>query len=714
MRTEIESKSLLQRYGFITTNPSLATDAAGAKAIANCLRGPFAMKIVSVDIVHKAAAGGVRLGVTGEQAEQVYAEIIQACRASSPDATVDGVLLEEMVTGGVEVFLGARVDPHYGGVVLLGLGGSNVEQGLPPVAALTPITEERARCMIANAVEARMAQKLGPAAKEKLVQYVMAVAGPDGMLAQGAISELDINPIIVKGDQCIVVDAVAQDLADHQLALVRSRAQVHESIAERKAGLGGMNALFDPASIAFIGASTAPNKLGYRSIKNLLDFGYAGKLYPIHPKADEICGLKAYPSIEHIPGPVDRAYIAVGADAVPDMLAQCAKKGVKVVQVLTAGFTEWSGEDASRGRELEAEIQAVLAGTDMRMVGPNCIGTFSATSRMAMGAARYSPTHAKGITFISQSGTFAGDVVRRAQVQGIPVARVLSAGNCSDLDLVDYLLFCEDDPATTLTAFYAESIRDPGLFFRAAQKARKPIVLLKGGTTEQGLAAASSHTAALATNKALWDAAIKQAGILQVDSIDDLMDALLIQSAHATLAGNRLGIFGSGGGVSVTSSDAASRAGMRIPSLTPATGEALQRFGVPGTSVANPIDIPVWGLRDGNRLILADIINLLKADPNLDSLIVYIEMGSIMDFADDEADGKRQLEEICASVAQASSAGPKVSLALRSTGDQTQEDFVREQRVKLLGSGIAVFSSTARAVRAHAKLYELSSKQSRG
>lgn len=711
MRTEIESKSLLQRYGFTTTNPSLATDAAGAKAIASCLHGPFAMKIVSADIVHKVAAGGVRLGVDRAQAEQVYTEIVQACAASSPGATIDGVLLEEMVAGGVEVFLGARVDPHYGGVVLLGLGGSNVEQGVPPMAALTPITEGRARSMVETAVEARLADKLDPAAKQKLVQYLMAVAGPDGMLAQGAISELDINPIIVIGDQCIVVDAVAQDLADDQLAHVRSHAQIQGTLARRKERLAGMAALFDPESIAFIGASTAPNKLGYRSIKNLLDFGYGGKLYPIHPKADDICGLKAYPSISDIPGPVDRAYIAVGADAVPAMLAQCAEKGVKVVQVLTAGFTEWSGEEASRGHQLEAEILKVLSGTNMRMVGPNCIGTFSATSRMAMGAARYSPTHTKGITFISQSGTFAGDVVRRAQVQGIPVARVLSAGNCSDLDLVDYLLFCEDDPATTLTAFYTESIRDPGVFFRAAENARKPIVLLKGGTTEQGLTAASSHTAALATDKALWDASIKQAGILQVDSIDDLMDALLIQSAHSTLAGNRLGIFGSGGGVSVTSSDAASRVGMLIPPLAPTTCDALQRFGVPGTSVANPIDIPVWGLRDGNRLILADIINLLKADPNLDSIIVYVEMGSIMDFADDEADGRRQIEEICVSVAQADTVGPKVSLALRSTGDKTQDDLVREQRSKLLDSGIAVFSSTARAVRAHAKLYELSCKQ---
>ena len=219
MRTEIESKSLLQRYGFTTTNPSLATDAARARSIATGLCGPFAMKIVSADIVHKVAAGGVRLGVETEQAERVYAEIIEACRASSPSATIDGVLLEEMVEGDVEVFLGARFDPHYGGVVLVGLGGSNVEQGVPPMAALTPITEARARGMIESAIEKNLTQKLSPAAKKTLVQYVMAVAGPDGMLAQGAVSELDINPIIVNGDRCIAVDAVVQDLADDQLTL---------------------------------------------------------------------------------------------------------------------------------------------------------------------------------------------------------------------------------------------------------------------------------------------------------------------------------------------------------------------------------------------------------------------------------------------------------------------------------------------------------------
>lgn len=719
MKTEIESKNLLQRFGIATTNPQLATDAQQAAVIAQSFAHPFAMKVVSAEIVHKAYAGGVRLNVEAADAEQAYQDIVNACKASHPQAMIEGVLLEEMISGQMEIFMGARVDAEYDGVILLGHGGSGVEHGKPPAAMLAPLDRTQARQLIGQAFAAHELARLGGDAIETLTNYLLAVAGRDGMLAQNAVVDLDINPIIVSGSACIAVDAVAQFWADSpkQANAQETKpedkldARSQQALNARRARLGDMAALFDPHSIAFIGASTSPSKLGYRNIKNLADFGFKGDLYPVHPTASDICGYKAYPSILDIPGPVDRAYIALGAKHVPSALADCASKGVKVVQVLTAGFTEWSGPDATQGQALEDQIKKVLAHSTLRMVGPNCIGTFSAQSRVAMGAARYSPTQARGITFISQSGTFAGDVVRRAQVQGIPVAQVLSCGNCFDLDIIDYLLFCEDDPKTDLIAFYVESIRDAGLFFRAAAAARKPIVILKGGTTEQGIAAAGSHTAALATDKRLWDAAVRQSGVLQVDSIDDLMDTLLMHSAHGSLHGNRLGIFGSGGGVSVTSTDTAARVGMAVPTLSPSTGLALQRFGVPGTSVANPIDIPVWGLRDGDRLILADVIDLLKADQNLDSLIVYIEMGSIMDFADTEDAGRRELEQICESVAQARRDGPQVSLVLRSTGDATQDDFVRIQRVALLNKGIAVFSSTSRAVRAHAKLRELSRKQ---
>ena len=707
MKTEIESKSLLARYGIATTRPRLATSAAEAEAIVAEAGAPCALKVVSPDIVHKVAAGGVRLSVLPGAAGEAFSSIMADCRASKPDARIDGVLIEEMIDPGLEVFVGARVDPQYGAVLLVGPGGSNVEQGQKPAAALAPVTPQIVDELIETAFPDAFNGK-GRESRDVLTRYILAIGGADGMMMREKIGELDVNPIIVNGAGAVAVDAVVGDLAPELDVRRMSDGEVDALLDARRSRLGNIGrALFDPASIAFVGASTQKEKLGYRVIRNMLDFGYKGEIYPIHPSADEICGLKVYKSVSDIPHKVERAYVAVGNKQVPDVLRACRQKGVQVAQVLTAGFSEYSSDSG----DLEQRMLDEVAAGDMRMVGPNCMGTFSASARIALAAPRYCPTEPGGISFFSQSGTFAGDVTRRAQVMGLPLGRVLSCGNCADLDLLDYLLYAEQDPATEIVAFYVESLAEPGLFFRAAQRMTKPVVILRGGTTEQGLTAASSHTAALATDRALWKAGLDQSGVLQVDGIDQLMDALLVLTAHGRVKGNRLGIFGSGGGVSVTSSDAAARAGMVIPQLDQETQDGLKRFGVPGTSVSNPIDIPVWGLRENGRYILEEIINLLKVDSHVDSVVVYVEMGSIMDFAEDDEDGLGQLREICESVARARRDGPAISLSLRSSGDKLQDDFVREQRVKLLPHGIAVFSSTARAVWAQSMLHTASRRR---
>jgi acyl-CoA synthetase (NDP forming) len=186
--------------------------------------------------------------------------------------------------------------------------------------------------------------------------------------------------------------------------------------------------------------------------------------------------------------------------------------------------------------------------------------------------------------------------------------------------------------------------------------------------------------------------------------MDDLMDTLLALSVHGRSKGSRLALFGSGGGVSVTSSDVAAKAGLTIPALQDITGDGLRRFGIPGTSVANPIDIPVWGLRDGERYIFEEIINLLKADGHIDRIVVFVEMGWVLDFIENEIEGLKALDAICASIARARPDGAPMSLALRSSGDKYQDDFVREQRIKLMKQGISVYSTTSRAVRAQARL----------
>ncbi|KAB2866638.1 MAG: CoA-binding protein, partial [Bauldia sp.] len=421
MKTEIESKSLLARYGIATTRPRLATSAEEAEAAVTEAGRPCALKVVSPDIVHKVAAGGVRLSVTAGDAAAAFSSIMAACRQSNPNAAIDGVLIEEMVEPGLEVFIGARVDPHYGTVLLLGPGGSNVEQGQRPAAALAPITPRLAEELIDSAFPGAFDGK-GRKSREVLTRYILAIGGEDGLMMKEKVGELDVNPIIVNGAGAVAVDAVAGDLPSGMDARRMSDAELDAALDARRARLGNFGALFDPASIAFVGASTQKEKLGYRVIRNMLDFGYKGQIYPIHPSADEICGLKAYKSVSDIPGPVERAYVAVANRQVPEVLRACREKGVRVAQVLTAGFSEYSSDSGDLERRMLDEVRT----GGMRMVGPNCMGTFSASARIALAAPRYCPEEPGGITFFSQSGTFACDVNRRAQVMGLPVGRVLS------------------------------------------------------------------------------------------------------------------------------------------------------------------------------------------------------------------------------------------------------------------------------------------------
>ncbi|MBB6309214.1 CoA-binding protein [Xanthobacter tagetidis] len=699
MKTEIESKTLLARYGIATTAPRLATSPEAAVEAVKAVGRPCALKVVSSDIVHKVDAGGVHLSVEADGAAAAFASIMAACRSSHPDADIDGVLVEEMVPPGLEVFIGARLDRDYGPVILVGPGGSGVEQRTKPIAAFAPVDERAALALVDAAFPGHFTNG-GAAGREKLARCILAVGGESGLIMREPIGEIDINPIIVNGASAIAVDAVAGEVEGADAHLPRTDAEVAAAIARRRARLGGLGSLFEPKAIAFVGASASKDKLGYHLINSLVEFGFTGDIYPVHPTALEICGLKAYPSVADIPGTVDRAYVAVASRNVPDVLAQCRAKGVTVAQVLTAGFSEFSSDTGA----LEQAMLDQVADGPMRMVGPNCIGTFSAKSRMAVGAARYNPVNEGGITFFSQSGTYAGDVVRRAQVWGLPVGKALSCGNCADLDMVDFLLYAQDDPNTRIAAFYIESMRDPGLFFRIAQTMTKPVVILRGAATAQGQVAASSHTAALATDRVLWEAGLAQSGVIQVSAMDDLMDTLLALHVHGRGPGNRLALFGSGGGVSVTTADAAARAGLVIPQLSAETGAVLSRFGIPGTSVANPIDIPVWGLKDGERYIFEEIINALKSDPSIDRIVVFVEVGWVLDFMPSDEAGIAAVEAICASVARARRDGPPMSLALRTSGDRHQDDLVRDQRVKLMDQGISVYPTTSRAVRAQARL----------
>lgn len=708
MLDEVRSKDLLRRYGVHATVPRLVHDADEARDAARAFGDAVAMKIVSPDIAHKSDAGGVKLGVTEAEAGDAYRTIVANVGVAHPDARIEGVLVEPMVERGLELFVGGKRDAQFGLVMIVGFGGVDVERDDRVRAELVPLSDVRAH-EIANALLADHGRH--DALGERLAEQLLAIGGTDGLLVREPVAELDVNPIIVTARDVHAVDGLVV-LDDASLSdRVTDLDDVRRA---REARLGGIGSLFEPRAIAVVGASTNPSKLGYRMVARLVEFGFTGAIHPVHPTATHIAGVPASPSIDALPDGVDRAIVAVPARDVPNVLARCAAKGVRIAQVLTAGFSEWANAaDASDPERLERDMLDAIDRTSLRVVGPNCIGTYAAKTRMPIVNPRYSRTEPGGITMFSQSGTFACDVARRAHAYGVPVGRVVSCGNCLDLDALDFLLANEADPNSTLTAFYCESIRDPGTFFRIAARATKPIVMLKGGKTSQGVAAASSHTAALASDARLWDAGIAHSGIVEVSQVEEMMDVLLAYGAmglqpRTSGPGNRIAIFGSGGGVSVISADVCECVGLSIADLGVDAIAGLRRFGVPGTSVENPIDIPVWGLLDGDRYIFGDVIDLLKADANVDLVLVYLEPGSVLDFADTEEQGLAQLDAMCASIAACRRDGPPVAVSLRTSGAAALDDFVRRQRIALAAYGIAAYPTTTRALVAQAALRRLS------
>ncbi len=686
---EHRAKELLRRYGIPTTDARLARNAEEASALAGAAGGPVAMKIAAPGIVHKAAAGGVRLNVEPADAPAAFGELVTAAGTEG----IEGVVVEPMAAPGREAIVGAVLDPVFGPVVMCGAGGTGVEETANVAFRLAPLGEADVR-VLAGAAGYRDGA-------DALKAILSAVGGPHGLLFGENIAELDINPVILSGDGAVAVDAhiVLSDEGPSDPSAFGCLDPAARKALQRDLH-DALRPIFHPAGIVVVGASAQPGKLGFRIVQNLVDFGYAGKLFPVHPTAESIYGCKAYPSVDDLPGPVDRAIVAIGARGVPDALRQCAAKGVVVAQVLTAGFAEWDDE----GAKLESAIGDVAEATGMRIVGPNTIGAWCGAAKITMSTPRHAPKTAGGITFISQSGTYAWDMIHRAKVLGLPLGKSLSCGNCADVTPTDYLLYAAEDPDTDILAMYLETDRDAGRFFRLAREIEKPLVLCKGGRSAAGMRAATSHTGALAADGNLWLAAARQAGAAVVDSMDDLLDVLLAHAAFGEVGGRRLALFGSGGGVSVVSADVADANGIAFANFGDETRRRLAKFGVPGTSVDNPIDIPVWGLKSDDTFIFHEIVELLAADSGVDSIIAYVEMNSIFEFSDDVAAGQAEMEAIVRSLLRADTAGIALSAVLRTAGDKVQDDILRAARPRLLENGIAVYPTTARAIRAHARM----------
>ena len=345
-----------------------------------------------------------------------------------------------------------------------------------------------------------------------------------------------------------------------------------------------LNRLLRPKSIALVGASAQPGKIGYTVMDNLLKSGYQGSIYPINPAATEILGLKVYPNVLDVPGPIDAALITVPAKVVAQVLDDCGKKGVKGLLIITSGFSEVGR------RDLEDEIVEIAQHYGMRILGPNIVGTLSNSDKLNASFAPFLPLPGKA-TLVSQSGALLIAIDASTYTRRVGFDKLISIGNMSDVDFADLIPWLNEDPNTACITLYIEGFKNGRTFIETCKNATKPIIALKAGVSAHGAAAAASHTGSLAGAAKVYGAAFQQAGVIQASDLNNLFDRTLALSLQPPMMGDNLLVITNGGGVGVLATDAAEKYGVPLHFAPADVQIELKKHMPEFGSARNPVDM---------------------------------------------------------------------------------------------------------------------------
>jgi acetyltransferase len=382
---------------------------------------------------------------------------------------------------------------------------------------------------------------------------------------------------------------------------------------------GKFDGFFYPKSIAIVGASSKEKTLGWELMKNLLNFGYSGKIYPVNPKADFINGVKVYPSLTAIEENVDLSIIMVAKQYVIPTIDDCEKKNIKNIIVITAGFKE-VGEE---GIEMEKMLMEKIHKNKMRMVGPNCMGIINTKAGVMMnGTFVKGEPNPGGIGFISQSGALGAAVLKILKLKDVGFAQFLSIGNKADVDENDLIEYWRDNEDVKVITLYLESFGDARRFMETAKTVtkKKPVIAIKAARTAAGMKAASSHTGALASADTVVDAIFEQSGVIRVASVDELFD--LAKSFDRTIlpSGNRVGILTNAGGPAILTVDEAQNSGLQVPELSNETQDKLHEILVPEAAFSNPVDV----LPPATAEVYGKAAEIMLADKSIDAGIIIL------------------------------------------------------------------------------------------
>lgn len=576
MLSEAEGYDLLREYGVPTPGFEIVTNADAAAKAASAIGFPVVMKVVSPQIVHKSDAGGVVVGISGAaEAKKAFTQIVDSAKEYDPEAEVKGVIVEEMAQPGLELILGGKTDPAFGKVITFGMGGTLVELMKDVTIRIIPVSEEEIKTMVKeiNAYPLIAGYRgMKPRDEEALVEIIAGVARFFEENPQ--VTEFDINPLRLYESGACAVDA--RIIVDEDLKPVERRERTFVPPE-----------YFTPRSVAVIGASSNPQKMGYAVLHNLLHF--PGQIYPVNNKRTEVQGLKAYPNVTAIPNPIDLAVITVPAAHVPRVMQECGEKKIPLVVVITAGFKE-AGEE---GKVLEERMLDIARHYNIRVVGPNCLGLIIPPRGLDTTYVHESPKPGS-VAFISQSGAIINTVVDWSLKQDIGFSAVFSVGNQADLDFLDYLRFVEQDKSTRAIILYIEQLTNGREFMEVVSEVakKKPVVAIKSGSSQKGQKAASSHTGSLSGSYEVYMEAFREAGVIPVRALRGAFEvAELCASPGGYPKGRRAIVITNAGGFAVLSSDYAEMYGLDLIDLPPEILNELNEILPDYWSHANPLDL---------------------------------------------------------------------------------------------------------------------------
>jgi acetyl coenzyme A synthetase (ADP forming)-like protein len=577
--TAPEGKLVCDAYGIAVPKEGVATSAAEAAQLATGMGFPVVLKIVSPQILHKTEAGGVLVGIkSADEAQKAFATIMANAKKYDSKATLLGVQVQQMLGGGQEVIVGAVSDPSFGKLVAFGLGGVLVEVLKDITFRLAPASREDALSMLDGIAAAAILKGVRGADAVDRDALAGVIQNVSQLIADfPEIAEMDLNPVFATKSGAIAADVrIVVDFAPRP---VRYRPSQEDIVRQ-------MNRIMKPDAVAVIGASAEDGKIGNSVMKNLINGGYKGEIYPINPSAAEIMGRKAYKSVKDVPGNIDVAVFAIPAKFVAQALVEVGEKKIPGAVLIPSGFAETGNVDGQN------EIVEIGRKYGVRLMGPNIYGFYYTPKNLC--ATFCTPYDVKGTAALSsQSGGIGMAIIGFSRSAKMGVSAIVGLGNKCDLDEDDLLTFFEQDDNTQIIAQHCEDLKDGRAFAEVAKRVskKKPVVVLKAGRTAMGARAASSHTGALAGNDKIYEDVFKQSGVIRARSLRDLLEFARAIPVLPTPKGENVIIITGAGGSGVLLSDAVVDNGLTLMAMPPDLDQAFRKFIPPFGAAGNPVDI---------------------------------------------------------------------------------------------------------------------------